>query len=108
MRYLGQGHELDVPVAPRTARAALRDAFVSLHEQRYGFSLDAPVEVVSVRHAAEGAGRNVHFSRVTGHALRVTKPLKGPRSLALSDATLFVARGWTARLHAHGHWILTR
>jgi len=108
MRFSGQGHELDVPVAPKQSRDVLRKAFVALHAGRYGFTLETAVEVVSVRHVAEGAGRAVRFHRVTGNGARVARAQKGPASLALTDATLFVARGWTARLHARGHWILAR
>jgi N-methylhydantoinase A len=105
MRYVGQGHELDVPVAPKQAREDLAAAFAALHQRRYGFVLDAPVEIVSARHVAEGAGRSVRFGR---EAPGGPKLLKGPASLALSDATLFVAKNWTARLHDSGSWIVTR
>ena len=84
-------------------------SFVALHQARYGFTLDAPVEVVSLRHVAEGVGRPVRFSRPKPTAgSREPKAFKGPASLALSDATLYVAPGWSAKLDAHGHWILTR
>ena len=83
-------------------------AFVALHQARYGFTLDAPVEVVSLRHVAEGAGRSVRFSRDAGRGTRNAKRLRGPASLALSDATLFVAPGWNASQDADGHWMLTR
>jgi len=105
MRYAGQGHELDVPVAPQQARDAIGAAFTALHRRRYGFVLDAPVEVVSVRFVGEGAGRAARFARENSAGPRV---LKGPASLALSDATLFVAKGWNARLHDSGAWIVNR
>jgi N-methylhydantoinase A len=105
MRYAGQGHELDVPATPKQAREELAKAFAALHQRRYGFVLDAPVEVVSVRHVAEGAGRSVRFARETPGGPKV---LKGPASLALSDATLFVAKDWNAKLHESGAWIVTR
>lgn len=105
MRFAGQGHELDVPLALRQPRDALRTAFVARHAARYGFVLDAPVEVVSLRHVAEGVGRTVRFARAGRSPAR---RLPGPASLALDDATMFVAKAWTANLYRQGHWILTR
>ena len=104
-RYVGQGHELDVPVAPKQAREAIGAAFIALHNLRYGFTLDAPIEVVSVRFVGEGTGRTVRFARENSAGPKV---LKGPSSLALSDATLHVAKGWNARLHESGAWVVTR
>ena len=105
MRYAGQGHELDVPVTPRGSAAAVEQAFVQRHGQRYGFTLAGAIEVVSVRHGAQGKGRVPRFTIPrTGTPRRVS----GPRSIALPDATLFVERGWRARLHASGSWLLER
>ncbi len=103
VRYEGQGHELDVPIAPKEPREALRSAFSALHSLRYGFTLDAPVEVVSVRHIAEGSGRAPVFE---SGGPSMPRRLQGPASLALPDATLFVAKGWNARLLDSGAWQL--
>ena len=105
VRYQGQGHELDVAVLPRQPRQEVRAAFEAQHSKRYGFVLDALVEVVSVRHTAESAGRSVRLSRENRAG---PKTLKGPTPLALSDSTLHVAKGWNAGLHASGAWIMTR
>ena len=105
MRYRGQGHELDVPFEPKTAREALSSSFARLHHERYGFTLTQPVEVVSARFVAEGAGRQPTLVR---DAKPPTRQLTGPASLALSDATLFVAKGWKARLLDSGAWRLDR
>jgi N-methylhydantoinase A len=52
MRYLGQSHELTVPV-PAVAAAALPDAlaaaFRTEHERVYGYAADAPVQAVTAR-----------------------------------------------------------
>ncbi|MDQ8165133.1 MAG: hypothetical protein P3A28_05170 [Gemmatimonadota bacterium] len=37
-----------------------------------------------------------------------SRRLKGPSVLTLSDATMVVARGWTARALAIGGWLLER
>ncbi|HJQ20361.1 MAG TPA: hydantoinase/oxoprolinase family protein, partial [Gemmatimonadaceae bacterium] len=105
MRYAGQGHELDVPVDADKTHDALRSTFAALHQRRYGFTLDAGVDVVSIRHVAEGRGRRVKLARPRDASLR---RLTGPRSLALPDTTLFVARGWIAELHPTGAWMLRR
>jgi N-methylhydantoinase A len=105
MRYVGQGHELDVPFESTRKRETLADRFARLHQQRYGFTLPAAAEVVSARHVAEGAGRRLKLERDG-----TTSParLVGPRSMALPDATLFVAKGWRARLLRAGAWLLER
>ena len=105
MRYKGQGHELDVQFEPKDPRATLASAFAERHQARYGFTLQAPIEVVSVRHVAEGVGRPATLSR---EAKPATRQLNGPASLALSDATLFVAKGWKAKLLDNGAWRLDR
>jgi N-methylhydantoinase A len=105
MRYVGQGHELDVPLEITHKRETLGSTFARLHQQRYGFTLPYAVEVVSVRHVAEGAGRKIKLAR---DAAAPVKRLVGPRSIALPDATLFVARGWRARLLEAGAWLVER
>jgi len=105
MRYVGQGHELDVPVTAGKLTSSFQATFTRLHHTRYGFALEAPVEVVSVRRVVEGSGRK---PRLVREARPEVRTLVGPKSLALPDATLFVAKEWTARLHASGAWIMVR
>jgi N-methylhydantoinase A len=105
MRYAGQGHELDVPVSPRQTGRAVTAAFTAAHDARYGFTLAGAVEVVSVRVVAEGKGRAVQLGRTGGRKAR--SPIRGPRSVILPDATLFVARGWTATMLGGNCWELT-
>jgi N-methylhydantoinase A len=101
-RYVGQGHELDVPVASGdlTATAA---AFEVTHESLFGYRLQRPVEIVSVRHTVSGEGRDVKLS-----GGKADEKLVGPASLALPDATMHVAAGWTARSLEIGGWMLER
>jgi N-methylhydantoinase A len=105
IRYKGQGHELDVPMNVKSPRDAIAVSFETLHARRYAFRLPLPIEVVSLRHVAEGAGRGVSLR---GEPKPAARRIKGPGSLALPDATLFVAKGWTARLLTNGAWILER
>jgi N-methylhydantoinase A len=105
MRYRGQGHELDVPFEPKDAREKLAATFATLHQARYGFTLAVPIEVVSVRFVAEGPGRQ---PKLQSEAKPSVRQLAGSASLALSDATLFVAKGWKAKLLDGGAWRLDR
>jgi N-methylhydantoinase A/oxoprolinase/acetone carboxylase beta subunit len=56
-----------------------------------------------MRHVAEDVGREPKFER---EGRPPTRRMDGPASLALSDATLFVARGWRARLLDIGAWLV--
>jgi N-methylhydantoinase A len=103
-RFVGQGHELDVPLSPAMPVAQVAKRFARLHQQRYGFTLDAPIEIVSVRHVAERPGRPVRFAR----GGKAGRPVRGPHTVALHDATLFVKHGWRARCRAGDCWEMTR
>ena len=105
LRYVGQGHELDVQIESTQKPRALTQAFDALHSARYGFTLPYPIEVVSVRHVAEGTPRRVKLAR---EVIDAPRRLSGAASVALSDATLFVDKGWRARLLDSGAWTLER
>jgi N-methylhydantoinase A len=103
-RYAGQGHELDVGIGEADDAARAATLFEGLHEQLFGYRLDREVEIVSLRHAVSGAAR---FVRLV-HEGPLPPPVKGPESIALSDATMFVAAGWTAAPLPVGGWMLER
>ena len=123
-RYLGQGHELDVPAAPGDDGAAVAARFAELHARRTGFTLQRAVEIVSARAAVIGAARTPTFGRTprpteapafdadarhgryvdAGTAFEAT--VRGPATVALPDATMLVPRGWTARALPVGGWLL--
>jgi N-methylhydantoinase A len=117
-RFAGQGHELDVPAAPGDAPDAVKARFAELHRARVGFDLPVDVEVVSVRCTAHDTPRHAAFERRgasawnaqdmvdDGGALSAT--VAGAASIALPDATLFVAEGWHATALAIGGWMLER
>ena len=87
-----------------------------MHRARTGFTLDAEVEVVSLRHSATGRARDVtlerrgpgHWSAEVKHddgsAFEAT--LRGAASVALPDATMYVAAGWIARTLPTGGWLM--
>jgi len=117
-RYVGQGHELDVPCAPGEDGDTVARAFAALHADRYGFVLDRPVELVSARHAASRAPREVVLQRRGTSTWRddvraddgslTEAVVRGASVIALPDATLRVAPGWTARALPIGGWLLER
>ena len=95
-RYRGQGHELDVPVARGDGGAAVASRFAALHRERARFALDREVEIVSLRCTATGEGLPLPGG---GDTVGETH---GPATIALADATLLVAPGWTATPALHG------
>ena len=118
MRYVGQGHELDVAAQDGDDGAALAARFTALHAQRNGFTLDAPAEVIGVRHVASGAAHPITFARRASSRWdaasaiddggRFDACLEGPAVVALAGATMRIAHGWTGEPHDTGGWILSR
>ena len=120
MRYVGQGHELEVRAAPGDDGAAIAARFAEAHRLRYGFDLPRAVECVALRHVASDPGATATFQRddtapafeasvmrdAGGPAVDVT--VDGPLSLTLPDATCWVATGWRATALAIGGWRLDR
>ncbi len=132
MRYRGQGGELAVPWA--LTREAAEAAFGIAHEELYGFRLDAPIEVVTLRVEATGRmpspGRAIlpggTGARPAGHrtvfigtgtadvpvydraTLGAGDRFAGPAIVMQLDATTFVAPGWAGEVHATGAIILNR
>jgi N-methylhydantoinase A len=119
-RYSGQGHELDVPAAPADDPSLIRARFTSLHQARFGFTLDREIEIVSARCAVSGPPRPLALTRGRGrpakwdsrHSRDDGGPLdavvKGEATIALADATLLVKAGWVARALELGGWLLER
>ena len=101
---MGQGHELEIPFAPGEEGAGLASRFAAEHEKRMGFALDAEIEVIGARIAVSGAAREPALA--APHFVDETR--RGPDVIALADATLFVADGWTARALPIGGWVMER
>jgi N-methylhydantoinase A len=104
-RYVGQGHELDVPLTPDDDGVAVAGRFATLHSARAGFTLDRPVEIVSLRHAAFGAAREARLAREGADA---PPPLRGPAIVPLPDAAMRLEAGWSAAALSTGGFILER
>ena len=116
-RYEGQGYELDIMVQPGDMPAAVAERFVARHEQRAGFVLDRPVEFISARTTLSSAPWPVHFARPAREGVlaedvddgrAMSRVLEGPAVVRLPDATMRVARGWTARALDIGGWMLEK
>ena len=132
MRYEGQGGELAVPWGGSVAAALA--GFRAAHQELYGFTLEAPVELVTLRVEAVGrlpapvlphlapaampaplAMAAVHFAGGTRDtpilardALGAGTVFAGPAILTQLDATTLVPPGWTVRVDASGALLLTR
>jgi N-methylhydantoinase A len=132
MRYHGQGGE--VAVGWEGDRAGVETAFACAHEQLYGFTLDAAIELVTLR--VEAAGRmpspprpllgpgggakpqsrsTVHFASGASEvpvfdraSLGTGDRIEGPAIVSQLDATTLVLPGWLGEVHPSGSILLTR
>jgi len=102
VRFVGQGHELDIAVTSADGGDAIAARFREAHAQRYGFTLPSAVEVVALRAIVETAGSRAVFERD-----EAAQPIDGPSTMPLADATLWVATGWRAEPLEIGGWRLT-
>jgi N-methylhydantoinase A len=119
-RYAGQGHELEIGLSPGENGQAAAACFASAHLARFGFTLERDVEIVSIRYAAGGRPVEVRLERrgaVTREDSRealidsgapIDRTIAGPAIVALPDATMRVAEGWTGRAMPIGGWLLER
>jgi N-methylhydantoinase A len=126
MRYHGQGGELSVGWVDAVVEAEA--AFAAAHKALYGFTLDAPVELVTLR--VEATGRmpapprptlpsgsgarlrgmtKVHFASSTAEVPLFDRPslgagdrLTGPAIVSQLDATTLILPGWAAEVHPSG------
>jgi N-methylhydantoinase A len=134
MRYQGQGSEVAVAWGDTRDVAAAAAAFVAAHEALYGFCLDAPIELVTLRVEAVGrmptprrvslppgkggkpiGHRLVHFAAGTANVpvydredFGAGDQFVGPALVTQLDATTLVRPGWSAEVHGSGSLLLTR
>ena len=132
LRYHGQGGEVTVPWPD--SKDGVERAFASAHQGLYGFTLDAAIELVTLRVEATGKmpapprpmlakGRGakprdrfpVHFeSGVTPvplydrAALGAGDTIEGPAIVSQLDATTLVRPGWSGEVDRSGAILLTR
>lgn len=121
VRYVGQGHELEIPLVGGVDDGqAIAARFAAVHGRRYGFQLPADAEIVALRHEAGEPAREAAFrrdasaprfneaKRIDAGGLAQGVSLIGATTIALPDATMFVAEGWSAEPLEIGGWRLTR
>ena len=132
MRYEGQGGELAVPWTGTgsAAVAAFRDA----HQALYGFTMEATVELVTLRVEATGSVRApmlpylepmpppepretrvVHFASgsmtvpvLARETLGAGTCFDGPTIISQLDATTLAPAGWRVEVHPSGSMLLRR
>ncbi len=137
MRYQGQGGEVTV-AWPKgdgiDGVAEVEAAFAAAHKGLYGFTLEAAVELVTLRVEAtgrtpqppqptlpRGAGampygqHAVHFATGTAQLplfdrakLGAGDEISGPAIVTQLDATTLVLPGWSGEVHPSGAILLTR
>jgi len=66
MRYRGQEHTLSVPADGTRSAEALRERFETRHEDRYGHTMDDPVETVHLRLRTVGVTDTPPFGATDG------------------------------------------
>ena len=132
LRYHGQGNELAVPWAGD--RAGTVSAFAMAHDRLYGFTLEAAVELVTLRVEASGLlpsppatrlaagagvrseeGWTVHFAGqiavvpiLDRASLGAGDRFDGPAIVTQLDATTIVPPGWVGLVHPSGALLLER
>jgi N-methylhydantoinase A len=132
LRYHGQGGEVAVPW--HDSKEGLEAAFAAAHQGLYGFVLDAPVELVTLRVEAtgrmpapprpllgKGSGAKpsgqfpVHLTSAAAQVplydramLGAGDTIRGPAIVSQLDATTLVAPGWTGEVHPSGAILLSR
>ena len=140
LRYAHQGSELTVNYPQGQVNAAglqgMLQEFHQRHEQLYGFSLEQPVEIVTLRVTAAGQVgqakmqgtvrqtaqerveadfRPVYFDETAGfvecpiyrrESLPAATEIYGPAILEGMDSTVVINPGWEARIDGYGNCIL--
>jgi N-methylhydantoinase A len=129
LRYQGQSYTLNLPWQGCAATAA---AFHRLHETRYGHRMDAPVELVNLRVALEGAaapiglqslqarryaepleaveliGEGGPVPRYEREQLAAGQRLEGPALITETVSTTWIEAGWSCRVDAVGNLLLEK
>ncbi len=117
-RFVGQGYELDVAIEPGDTGEQIASRFLERHKARTGFVLDREVECISIRTALVGDAWPVRFARAerdpslaepaadVDDSFALDRTLSGAAIVRLPDATLRVAKGWTARALPIGGWLM--
>ena len=89
VRYLGQSHELNVPVPSRIGEngiAGIVERFHGIHEKHYGYSMpDEEVALVSFRLVARGVRSKPSIELKSTRVSDTQEALKGDRNIHFAD-----------------------
>ena len=95
LRYAHQGFEVSVEMTSRAVdSASMNDiihAFHMEHDRLFGFSLDQPVEIVTLRVTARGQLESAGTARLSQPMRNTTETLLGQRQVYFDDAMGFVS-----------------
>jgi N-methylhydantoinase A len=131
LRYRGQGGEVAVPWVD--SKDGIEAAFGAAHQGLYGFTLDTPIELVTLRVEAtgrmpepprptlgKGGGARmrgqfpVHFDSGVAQVplferatLGAGDTIEGPAIVSQLDATTLVLPGWSGEVHPSGAILLS-
>jgi N-methylhydantoinase A len=109
-RYPGQSYEIRIPEGAD---------FHAAHRRLYGFSREAPVEVVNavVRVTAEqpkprfrriARGGRTWKGAISRGALRAGDVVRGPSVVTEDNATTYLPRGWAGRVDPYGNIVICK
>ena len=94
LRYAHQGFEVTVNMAGRTVEAASLEATIQLfhqeHDRLFGFSLDQPVEIVTLRVTARGHLETASMAPLSCELNTPAEALLGQRPVYFEDTEGFV------------------
>ena len=94
LRYAHQGSEVTVPLSGKQATGESMDALIqefhAQHQQLYGFSLDQPVEIVTLRVTVSGDVGSVALPRWDGVSYSAEKAILDRRQVYFDQGNGFV------------------
>ena len=129
LRYKGQSYTLNIDWH---ALAGVLEAFEQLHEQRYGYRHDAPIELLTIRVnlstektpfvlpqlITQAYCNNIRYCKVYGEAEQARllarvdmypgESIEGPAVITEYSATTFVAANWSAAVDGFGNLVLQK
>ena len=119
MRYVGQSHNLLIPIQLSDSESTIQAAFVSEHKSRFGFvhkQRDVCVVGISVRIEVPAKIRDYKFEIgrcsvpkwfISREEIRDV-PIRGPLGVSLFDTTLWIPENWSIVQGYEGTLILSR
>lgn len=129
LRYQGQSYTLNVPWQSKQQAS---EAFHALHEQRFGYRMQEPLELVNVRVALKAKAKPVSMPKLPSAAgdavsedifvvgeqapvkrfdrddLMAGQVIEGPALITELVSTTYIKSGWSALVEQHGILQLTR